>query len=757
MKFCHKFIKTEQSDSHILYSCDDTKARLDVVSDSCVRVAIYKDSDNLLPTFNISPNNELYRHGRDRLSTDGFCSNATISDNKITLENGVEISINTDNMLISYSKNGERIFADRAPLAYNIEGEFGDGQYHYITRCDGEKIYGLGDKAGVLNKAGNSYKIETTDSMGYNAKTADPLYKHIPFYICDGASGTYGIFYDTSATSYIDLGREHNNYYEPYKFYKTDDNCIVYYVLFGSKLEIIQNFGKLCGKQAFPPKWSFDYCASTMAYTDAPDSNDKMNEFLDKIKELGLSCQGFYLSSGYTSIGNQRCVFNWNTDKFPNPQEFIKKFSDNGIKIIPNIKPAFLIGHPMYDMINENGWFVKNSDGTPYITQFWDGYGSYLDFTNDDAFDFWSSQVKQKLLDYGIICTWNDNNEFDIKDKGAVAMGFNKEVKASDIRPTLTYLMNLSSHTAQLKANPDIRPFLSTRSGGIGARRLAQTWSGDNRSAFEDLRYCHYIGLTMSMSGLHFYGHDLGGFSGDMPSKELLLRWLQHGIFEPRFTIHSWNADGSATMPWSYDDIIPSVKALFKQRRKLLPYLYNCAYKSVEEEVPINAPLMLYYDDASDTVDSFLVGRDILATCVFDEGLSTVNAYLPKGDIWYLNGKVYDGGQNVLLNIKPTDEMPYFIRGGSVIPSDESDCEYGTEPKIVLNFYPIKDGSFEASYFDDDGNTYSYKNNSCTKLHFNIQCNKDSVIVSYKNIGSEDYTPVIKLCDDRKLIIKEEQ
>lgn len=757
MKFCHDFIKIASGDSFAQYRCGRTNARIDIVSGSAIRVAIYKDEEYIIPTFNINPLNELTRDGRSRLSTVGFNPSGRIDGNEIMLECGIKASVEPHNFVITYTKDGERIFGDRAPLGYNFEKEFGDNICHYITRDVNEKIYGLGDKTGRLNKARNSYKIETTDCMGYDASSADPMYKHIPFYICDSEAGTYGIFYDTSATSQIDLGREHNNYYEPYKVFSTEDNCLIYYVFFGTKLEIIKEFGKLCGKQAFPPRWSFDYCASTMAYTDAPKSEEKMNAFLDKIKELGLSCQGFYLSSGYTSIGNQRCVFNWNTDKFPDPAKFIKNFADNGIKIIPNIKPAFLTGHPMYDMIKENGWFVKNPDGTPFITQFWDGYGSYLDFTNDDAFEFWSKQVKEKLLDYGIICTWNDNNEFDIKDSEAIASGFGTMVRANQIRPTLTYLMDLASYEAQIGAMPDKRPFLSTRSGGIGARRLAQTWSGDNRSAFEDLRYCHYIGLTMSMSGLHFYGHDLGGFSGDMPSRELLLRWLQHGIFEPRFTIHSWNADGSATMPWSYDDIIDSVKALFKQRRKLVPYLYNCAYNSVENEDPINSPLFLYYDDEEINEDgnSFMVGRDILATCVFDEGESKVKAYLPRKDDWYLGNKLYDGGQEVELNIKATDEMPYFVRSGSVIATDEGECEYGSEERIVLTIYPIKNGRFTAQYFCDDGESYGYKDNDCILLKFDIECDEDTVTVSYTNESKVDYNPTIKLCDNRKLIIKE--
>lgn len=765
MKFDHKFaLKT--ADEHCrLYSCDDIKAQIDFIDESCIRVAVYKNKDDILPTFSINPLGSHSANGRARLDTKGFSmySPEVIShqeSEEFTLSDNIKIKLNLNNFLLSYSQDNKTLFCDRAPLAYNFENEFGTGSYHYISRADGEKIFGLGDKGGELNKAGRAFRIETTDCMGYDAKTTDPLYKHIPFYICENSAGCYGIFYDTSDTSYIDFGKEINNYYEPYKYFKTKDNCLVYYVFFGTKLSILQHFARLCGKQAFPPKWSFDYCASTMAYTDAPDSEKQMNTFLDRVKELGLSCSGFYLSSGYTSIGPQRYVFNWNTDKFPDPKAFIKKFSDNGIEIIPNIKPAFLCDHPMYNEIAEKGLFVKNPDGTPFITRFWDGNGSYLDFTNKDAFDFWKSQVCEKLLDYGITATWNDNNEFDIKDTDAVACGFsNGSVNAERIRSILTYLMVEASYQAQIEKRPDLRPFLSTRSGGIGIRRLAQTWSGDNRSEFSDLRYCHYIGLTMSMSGLYFYGHDLGGFSGDMPSRELLLRWIQHGIFEPRFTIHSWNADSSATMPWSYPDIIENVKEIFSQRKQLKPYLYNCAYNAVEKEIPINAPLFLYYDDENIRTDSnaFMFGRDILVTFVFDEGEEKSSVYLPKGDCWYLDDKLYSGGQEVEVTIPAKSKMPYFIRGGSVIPTDEGEYGFNTDEKLTFTVYPAKSGEFESEFFDDDGLSFNYQNNDCIKLKFNVKCTQDSVTVSYKNYGNMQIIPNIKLCkaDSRKLIIEQ--
>lgn len=758
-KFKHNFTLSQYTDTCRTYVCGDNYVRLDFVSDSCLRVAVYKDKAEILPTFCVNPDNEFLTVGRERLSTQGFkmCKpqvNINESTEHFTMPCGVDIELDKNNFLLKYSENGKILFSDRSPLAYNFEGEFGRESYHYITREKGEFVFGLGDKCGLLNKSGRAFRIETADAMGYDAESSDPLYKHIPFYICENRVGCYGIFYDTSDTSYIDLGREINNYYPAYKYFKTEDNCLVYYVFFGTKFSVLRQFARLCGKQAFPPRWSLDYCASTMAYTDAPDSKRQMDGFLDKLEEHDLPCKGFYLSSGYTSIGDRRYVFNWNYDKFPNPKEFIKEFADRDIQIIPNIKPAFLDSHPLYNEIAQKGYFVKNPDGTPFVTEFWDGLGSYLDFTNPDAFDFWKHKVKETLLDFGITTTWNDNNEFDIRDLDAVAQGFgNGAVQASRIRPNLTYLMVASSYKAQVENRPDLRPFLSTRSGNIALRRLAQTWSGDNRTCFEDLRYCHNIGLTMSLSGLYFYGHDLGGFHGDMPSRELLLRWLQHGIFEPRFTIHSWNEDGSATMPWSYPDIMPAVKKLFAQRKRLVPYLYNCAYNAVEKEIPMNAPPLLYYDDKELYCqnDSMLVGTDILVPFVFDEGREDTEIYLPKKDNWYFNGKVYNGGQSVKFTVPLTEEMPYFVKEGSIIPTDEGET--------VFTVYPIENGTFESTFFTDDGLTFNYKHNDCVKLNFTVNCDENSVNVEYKNTGNISFSPEIRLCngDGRKLAVSQKK
>ena len=101
--------------------------------------------------------------------------------------------------------------------------------------------------------------------------------------------------------------------------------------------------------------------------------------------------------------------------------------------------------------------------------------------------------------------------------------------------------------------------------------------------------------------------------------------------------------------------------------------------------------------------------------------------------------------------------MPFFVRAGSVIPTDEAQYGFNTPEKTVFTVYPVKNGSFESDFFTDDGVSFEYKNNNCVKLQFSVECNEGEIVVSWKNNGNMSITPEIRLCtaDNRKLIVRE--
>lgn len=158
MKFSYDFKLSEHSGSSRVYVCGDITARIDFLSGSMMRVALFRDDCKMLPTFTVDPQNEFLTEGRDKLSLDGFSLfapqvNETADGERFSLGN-VEAELDTHNFVLSYKKDGKLLFADRAPLAYNFQNEFGNGTYHYLTREKGEKIYGLGDRAAASIRRG---------------------------------------------------------------------------------------------------------------------------------------------------------------------------------------------------------------------------------------------------------------------------------------------------------------------------------------------------------------------------------------------------------------------------------------------------------------------------------------------------------------------------------------------------------------------------------------------------------------------------
>ena len=89
-----------------------------------------------------------------------------------------------------------------------------------------------------------------------------------------------------------------------------------------------------------------------MTYTEAPDAQQQLGRFAALCEEHEVPCDGFHLSSGYTTNPQgARCVFTWDRAKVPDPAAMVDVFRAHDIKVIPNVKPWLLLCHPMYDCL----------------------------------------------------------------------------------------------------------------------------------------------------------------------------------------------------------------------------------------------------------------------------------------------------------------------------------------------------------------------------------------------------------------------
>jgi alpha-glucosidase len=696
-----------------------------VLEDDVVRVAVLPDGTWKMPsTWAIAPGlDDVPAEGRSREDVSGFaCPSYAMSEAKgiLTIETArLRLSIKLAGFYCRWAmKRGDDwvpIARDRFTQAY----DFGwwDGRVrHYLARPESEKFFGLGEVSGAMDRAGRRIRLSNTDALGYSARTSDPLYKHIPFYITYNTEtqAAFGLFYDTLSDCAFDFGCERSNYHGRYRLFEAEHGDLDFYVIAGPEVaDVTRRFTWLTGKPAFMPKWSLGYSGSTMSYTDAADAQVRMNEFLAKCAEHDILCSSFHLSSGYTSIGTKRYVFNWNRDKFPDPAGFVSHYAEHSVRLAPNIKPALLADHPQYEHCAREGYFITGADGKPMIAYFWDALGSYVDFTNPKAAAWWKAQVKSALLDIGMAATWNDNNECELKDPTARMNFFGKPHAAVEAKPVQSLLMLKASRAAQLEHAPERRPYLVTRAGMAGLQRYAQTWSGDNLTAWETIKYNIRMGLGLALSGVSNAGHDVGGFAGNAPDAELLLRWVECGIFMPRFSIHSWNDDGTVNEPWMHPEITHHVRDLIKFRAYLQPTLYDLMWRYHDTYEPAWRPTFLDFPHdprCFDDCDEMMLGASLLVAPVVEAGVNRRTVYLPAGADWlhYWSGAQVAGGQSTTVPAE-WGRPPLFVRAGSVLPVNVAEQHFArAADERGFEIFPAVDGvPFEATFFEDDGVSFA--------------------------------------------------
>jgi alpha-glucosidase len=248
-------------------------------------------------------------------------------------------------------------------------------------------------------------------------------------------------------------------------------------------------------------------------------------------------------------------VFHWNRDKFPDVAGFVQSYADAGVQLVPNIKPALLVTHPLYAELAAKGWFVA----TPMATRSCASSG-----TRWAAMSISPTPMRRRMVaragdaaiaGYGIRSTWNDNNEYEIWDARAASPVWHTPPRRRRT-PGADAADDAASRQAQIAHRPAERPYVGRAAAWRGCSAMRKAGRA-TISPLEDAALQPEDGAGLALSGVSNTGHDIGGFSGPAPEPELLLRWVQAGIVMPRFSIHSWNSDRTVNEPWMYAQTTP--------------------------------------------------------------------------------------------------------------------------------------------------------------------------------------------------------
>ena len=475
-----------------------------------------------------------------------------------------------------------------------------------------------------------------------------------------------------------------------------------------------------------------------------------MLDFIDTIKDEGFPIDGFHLSSGYTSVNGKRCVFTWNTERFKDPRAYFAAMNEKGAQNVPNVKPGILLCHPWFEEFKAKDVFVKDSeDPDSYaVGSWWGGDGAFWDYTKPEARRAWKDYLIENVIDVGTDSVWDDNCEYDsLLDKDAKVDFDGKGGTIGQLKPLMCTIMCRLGNEAVEEHNPDARPYVVCRSGSSGIQQYAQTWCGDNYTSWKSLKYNIPIITGMGLSGQPNEGADIGGFAGPAPSEELFVRWVQNGIFQPRFSIHSASNDNTVTEPWMFRDSAPLIREAILLRYRMTPYLYSAEYEAHRTGAPIMRALVYEFQNDEQVYDEsfeFLYGRDILVANVLEEGARRRKVYLPKGCKWYdWNDKFrcYEGGQTIEV---PVDlkTIPLFIREGAIIPlADNQLMSMERDHMSALHLILAPGGERSYTLYDDDGVSNDYRKGVCRKTE--IRMSGESVVkVAFRSEGG--YTDFVE-------------
>lgn len=507
-----------------------------------------------------------------------------------------------------------------------------------FTLAADEMIFGCGESATGLNKAGQKVNLFVTDPQG---PETDQMYKPIPFFMSNRG---YGMFMHTSAPVTCDFGA---TYIGLNKLFMGDENLDLF-VFFGEPKDVLNEYTDLVGKPGMPPLWSFGTWMSRITYFSEKEGYD----VAANIRKHKYPCDVIHFDTGWFDVDWQ-CDYQFSENRFQNPQQMLKDLRSQGFHVCLWQLPYFTPKNRYFQELIEKNMYVKNGNGElPYEDV-------VLDFSNPATVK-WYQEKLAGLLDIGVSAIKVDFGEAAPLD-GIYASGKSGWYE-HNLYP-VRYDMAVADITRRLHGEN----ILWARAAWAGSQRYPLHWGGDAATTNTGMLGTLRAGLSFGLSGFSFWSHDMGGFVKSTP-EDLYCRWIPFGFL----TSHTRAHGAPPTEPWLYDS--KRVQDVFRKsaemKYRLMPYVYAQAKECTEKGLPMLRALFVEFPDdpgAWRVDDEYLFGSQILVAPLLESGITSRTVYLPQGKwIDYQTEKVYEGGWHKI----EAGNLPIImlVRDGSVLP-----------------------------------------------------------------------------------------
>lgn len=614
----------------------------------------------------------------------------------------------------------------------------------YLDVPQGTSLYGGGEVTGPLLRNGQSIKLWNTDSGAYSVDNGKRLYQSHPWVMGVRPDGTsFGILFDTPYKAKLTTTDERINFETEGELFR------IFVIDRESPQAVIKGLAELIGTMPMVPRWALGYQQCRFSYTPA----SRVIEVADTFRIKRIPCDVIWMDIDY--MDGYR-IFTFNPQTFPDPAALNRDLHIRGFHSAWMIDPGAKVDSTyfVYKSGTANDVWVKTAQGKEFHGDAWPGACAFPDFTQPKTVRWWADLYKD-FLDKGVDGVWNDVNEPQISNTPTGTMPEDNKHLGGDKIPAGShlkyhnvygYLMVKASREGIMKARPQNRPFILTRSNFLGGQRFAATWTGDNASWESHMTMSVPMILTLGLSGQPFSGADVGGFLFN-PDANLFGRWMALGAFYPFSRGHAC-AGTINKEPWAFGQKVEDVSRMALERRYvLLPYYYTLLHEASETGMPIMRPV--FFADPKDTLlraeeQAFLIGENLLVVPEWAQ-----NPALPKG-IW----------RN--LSLIPGDDKDSYqaklkIRGGAIIPTGkiiQNTNEKSLDPLTLLVCLDEK-GEAHGTLYWDEGDNWSFKDGNYSFQHFTAirtADNKVQVKITQKKgkyITENNDMAIVKIITDK--------
>jgi len=512
----------------------------------------------------------------------------------------------------------------------------------------------------------------------------------------------------------------------------------IYFFGYGTHFkQCLQDFCKIAGMIPMIPRWALgNWWSRYWEYTQ-----EELMELMNKFEEKQTPLSVCVIDMDWHVVNIEEYIkkrdmkhletlkfhdgwtgFTWNEDLFPDYKALLKFLhEEKGLRVALNIHPASGIfpHEKQYERVAR----YMGIDPTTYqpiefdltVPRFYEAYFNFIYHPYEqEGIDFW----------------WTDWQQ-----------GETSKIEGLD---PLWWINHLSFYDSG--RNEEKRPFIFSRYGGLGNHRYPIGFSGDTFATWQSLDFLPYFTSTASNIGFTWWSHDLGGHMGGKGfDPELYIRWIQFGLFNPIFRLHSTKNPFNERLPWEFnEEIFQIAKKVMQLRHSFIPYIYTMAWKTWNECLPLIRPMYYEYpleENAYNFPNQYFFGSELLCapfTSKIDEdiGQSRQIIWLPEGE-WFnfFTGEYHKGNQVIVVH-GLLEDIPVFAKAGGIIPlADYSNEKFkwndtSNPPSLHVIIFPGKDNNFQL--YEDDGVSQDYLKGKNVLTEFCLISKKHSLLFRVK-------------------------